>query len=95
MGTLGGRDSHAFDVNRQGEIVGLSSYWHRSPEKRKQLAFLFKDGQMRSLNSLADVGDRNLFYVYAINDDGDIVGNMGVPRAISQLRAFLLRPIPQ
>jgi len=88
LGTLGGRNSFPQDVNRAGEIVGYSD-----TKRSGQQAFLFKNGQMLNLNSMAAVGDRTLQYAYGINDDGDIVGFMGIPRPISEQRGFLLRRI--
>ncbi len=94
LGTLGGRDSVALAVNTQGEIVG----WSDTGTINGQQAFIFKDGQMSNLNSMADVGKRksakNLKFATGINDDGDIVGFMDVP-IVSEQRGFLLRLIQQ
>lgn len=88
LGTLGGRDSVALDVNTSGVIVGWSD-----TKKQGQQAFIFKDGRMLNLNSLTDVGTRKLDHALGISDDGDIVGFMGIPRPVSEQRGFLLRPI--
>jgi probable HAF family extracellular repeat protein len=88
--TLGGVGSSAQGVNRSGEIVGWSD-----TKKHGQQAFIFKDGTMSNLNSMADVGNATLKFALDINDDGDIVGFMGIPRPISEQRGFLLRPIQQ
>ncbi|MGI8981421.1 MAG: hypothetical protein ACR2FY_19515 [Pirellulaceae bacterium] len=88
LGTLGGMYSSARDVNRAEQIVGDSS-----GKRGGQFAFVYANGTMTNLNAIAAMGDRNLQYAYAINDDGDIVGFMHVPRPTSEQRGFLLRPI--
>lgn len=88
LGTLGGNYSTALDVNRAEQIVGYSS-----GKRGGQFAFVHAHGTMTNLNAITAVGDRNLQYAYAINDDGDIVGFMHIPRPISEQRGFLLRPI--
>ena len=85
---LGGEIAFPRTSTGQGEIVGYSD-----TKRSGQQAFLFKNGQMLNLNSMAAVGDRTLQYAYGINDDGDIVGFMGIPRPISEQRGFLLRRI--
>jgi probable HAF family extracellular repeat protein len=90
LGTLGGWESRAFAVNTRGEIVGMSD-----TKNRGQQAFIFKDGMMSNLNSMADVGRNRLKFALGINDDGDIVGFMGIPRPVSEQHGFLLRPIPE
>lgn len=78
------------DVNTRGEIVG----WSETP-RRDDHAFVFKNGTMFDLNTMAEVGRRHLVHAYAINDDGDIVGLMGVPtKGGGEAHGFLLRPNP-
>ncbi|HUE71329.1 MAG TPA: hypothetical protein VMP01_10635 [Pirellulaceae bacterium] len=88
LGTLGGMHSTARDVNQAEQIVGDSS-----GKRGGQFAFVYANGTMTNLNAITDVGDRNLQSAYGINDDGDIVGFMQIPRPISEQRGFLLRPI--
>jgi probable HAF family extracellular repeat protein len=88
LGTLGGNYSSARDVNRAEQIVGDSS------EKRGgQFAFVYANGTMTKLNAITAVGERNLQLAFGINDNGDIVGFMQVPRPTSEQHGFLLRPI--
>ncbi|TWU28367.1 SUMF1/EgtB/PvdO family nonheme iron enzyme [Bythopirellula polymerisocia] len=89
LGTLGGRTSDALDVNKLGQIVGWSD-----TKRQGQQAFIYSDGTMSNLNTLVDAGNATLGHANGINDDGDIVGFMGIPRPISEARGFLLRPIP-
>jgi probable HAF family extracellular repeat protein len=88
LGTLGGRDSHALDVNAAGDIVGWSD-----TKRQGHQAFIYKNGVMSNLNSLTDVGLNTLQWAQGINDDGDIVGFMRIPRPVSEQRGFLLRLI--
>ena len=72
LGTLGGNDSSAFDINNSEQIVGFaktsSGLYH---------AFLYQDSVMHDLG-LID-GDQN--YAYGINDLGQIVGHSNTPNA--------------
>ena len=88
LGKLGGSSSAALDVNKRGEIVGWSD-----TKKHGQQAFVYRDGVLQNLNSLVDVGQNTLHWAYGINDEGDIVGFMGVPRPVSEARGYLVRPI--
>jgi probable HAF family extracellular repeat protein len=88
LGTLGGTYSTALDVNRAEQIVGYSE-----GKRGGQFAFVYANGTMTNLNAITAVGDRNLQFAYGINDDGDIVGFMHIPRPISEQHGFLLRPI--
>lgn len=88
LGTLGGRESEAMDVNRSGQIVG----WSNTKNQGNQ-AFIYKDGEMLNLNTLVDAGNNKLNWAFGINDDGDIVGFMRIPRPVSESRGFLLHSI--
>lgn len=72
--TLGGKSSHAWDVNAAGQIVGdadapatQASFFKRSR------AFIFKDARITDINTL-DGEDSNAI-AYAINNAGQVVGN--------------------
>jgi probable HAF family extracellular repeat protein len=82
----GGHSSEALDVNKCGEIVGWSD-----TRREGWQGFLYANGTLANLNELADVGRRTLQWANGINEDGDIVGYMHVPRPISEQRGFLLR----
>jgi probable HAF family extracellular repeat protein len=88
LGTLGGWGSVALGVNTHGDVVGWSD-----TKNQGQQAFIFKDGKMSNLNSMTETGRATLRFALDINDDGDIVGFMGIPRPVSEQRGFLLRPI--
>src|SRR5688572_17050886 len=87
LGTLGGEESTAFDINNQNQVVG---YARTSAGVNN--AFVFEDvngnrvadpGEMTSLGSLA--GDVQS-YAYGINDNGAVVGvsvsSSGAKRAV-------------
>src|SRR5258705_6616244 len=75
LGTLGGGQSQAFDLNDQNQVVGFALDASGTP-----CAFLFSDangngvadpGEMVNLRALA--GDA-ASYAYGINDNGEVVG---------------------
>jgi probable HAF family extracellular repeat protein len=88
LGTLGGNYSNALSVNRSGQIVGDSS-----GKRGGQFAFVYSNGVMTNLNTITNVGDASLQSAVGINDDGDIVGFMQIPRPVSEQHGFVLRPI--
>jgi probable HAF family extracellular repeat protein len=75
LGTLGGKFSYGYGVNRYDEVVGISRFENeRDPA---QHAFLYSGGTMHSLFDLLDSsreGWGTLINASDINDDGDIVG---------------------
>jgi probable HAF family extracellular repeat protein len=74
LGTLGGKNSYAADINDLGQIVGNSdTVWCESREcDRQPHAFIWtpEDGTLQDLGTLG--GRRS--YAYAINNSGQIVG---------------------
>jgi probable HAF family extracellular repeat protein len=70
LGTLGGYESRAGDINNKGQIVG-DSHTIGSAERR---AFIHQDGVMTSLGTLAATGFRDSV-ANAINERGQVVGH--------------------
>ena len=79
LGTLGGTDSAATDINELGQIVG----WAKTPDN-SQHVFLYSDGVMADLGNLGGLEAQGL----AINDKGEIVGDFRTAGAHAQ-HAFL------
>jgi probable HAF family extracellular repeat protein len=71
LGTLGGRDSKAMDVNRAGQVVGLASLTDKSTH-----GFLYRSGAMLDLGSLPGGA---FSAAYAINNKALIVGAAETP----------------
>lgn len=90
LGTLGGDNSHAWDINNNGQVVGWASL-----ASGEQDAFIWDSGIMTSLNSLIDPASGwNLHEANAINDSGQIaaLGCRGDNYAF-ECHALLLSPI--
>src|SRR4030067_514448 len=87
LGTLGGPNSWAYDINKFGHVVGMLGFptgWGR--------AFLYKDGEMKDLNSLVKLDTGwILSEATGINDFGQIVG---LATVYGYGHAFLLSPVP-
>lgn len=66
LGTLGGSEAFARDINGLGEIVG----WSTSPEGR-QRAFLYRDARMRDIAAGLDDLETD---AWSINERSEIVG---------------------
>lgn len=82
LGTLGGTESAALDINRSGQVVG----WSHLPNGETR-AFLWTAGSgMRSLGTLGGANS----VAYAINDRGEVVGTSQT--ATRMWRAFLWTP---
>jgi probable HAF family extracellular repeat protein len=75
LGTLGGAESVAYDLNAGGDVVGVSSTldfpdYTKEPPFTEQRAFLWRQGRMLNLGTLG--GSRS--EARAINDAGVVVG---------------------
>lgn len=90
LGSLGGIESWATDINNQGQVVG----WSDSDGRFSQVAFLWQDGQMFDLNQITDGAGRKNWLQRAngINDTGHIVGEMRITKPVSENHAFLAAP---
>lgn len=82
LGTLGGTNSTATDVNSHGDIVGASDLVGGSTH-----AVLWREGHMVDLGTLG--GDAS--YATAINDAGEVVGFSGTAPGTFELHAFSWR----
>jgi probable HAF family extracellular repeat protein len=89
IGTLGGTNSAAYDINSAGTIIGFSSITGNSA----QHAFSYSGGVLTDLNTLLDGSGTGwtLQSAQAINDNGQIVGFGTIG---GQTHAFLLTPEP-
>ncbi|MFL6449963.1 MAG: hypothetical protein ACJ746_20115 [Bryobacteraceae bacterium] len=63
LGTLGSSYSSALDLNNDGQVVGYSATY-----MGRYHAFLYSNGQMADLGSLAGGGGNS--YGYGLNDAG-------------------------
>jgi probable HAF family extracellular repeat protein len=87
LGTLGGRTSWAYGINDAGVVVGLSD-----KANGDTVAFIYENGTMKDLNTLAGTGTNiKLQSAAAINNSGQIVGNMRIESAVEE-HGFLLTP---
>ncbi len=85
LGTLGGTNSTAREINAAGVIVGESL-----TSDDKTHAFIYRDGVMTDLNSFLPSGSgMELISASAINDNGQIVGQAIVG---GEMHAYLLSP---
>jgi probable HAF family extracellular repeat protein len=82
LGTLGGHFSDAQGINRRGQIVGVSLTGAEDSSGFVQSAFLADGVTMVSLNREWSAGS-------AINDGGQIVGEMRVTPGVDLNHAFL------
>lgn len=91
LGTLGGRQSHAYAINDAGQVVG-DSHTMIIPDTNPYNdpapvhAFLYSAGTMADLGTL---GGKNSF-AYGINNHGDVVGTSQTA-GDTATRAFLYR----
>lgn len=92
LGSLGGSETRAFDINSASRAVGYSTLPGSSQLRR---AFLFTEERLVDLNDYVDnpQADRPLTSATAINDAGYIVANGCRPPQYSDCIAFRLTPI--
>src|SRR5262249_47177473 len=70
LGGLGGSLANARDINDAGVVVGTATLAGRTAPQR---AFIFHNGLMTDLNTLAPVGNQVLQYANRINNSGQIL----------------------
>ena len=70
LGTLGGRETLAYDINDLGQVVGTSQ-----TSFDRMRAFRWQNGVMKNLGSLGGRDSR----AFAINNGGQIVGESNLP----------------
>jgi probable HAF family extracellular repeat protein len=84
LGTLGGTNSVAYDINDLGQITGMAS----TPDDARMNTFLYSDGIMTSLGDLMCCSGRPNFGI-GINNSSQIVAETH-----SLYRSYLLTPVP-
>ena len=89
LGTLGGHESVAFGVNSNGDVVGWSA---TGGGRYSQAAYVRTGGVMHDLNSLVD-SKNHLQFANSINDAGNIVGFMRIPKPVSESHGYFLKPV--
>ena len=85
FGDIAGMRSYAYGINNSGQVVGAYN----------DIAFLYSDGEIVSLNSLlpSNSGFGTLRVASAINDHGQIIG--WGEDIQGNTHAFLMTPIPE
>lgn len=93
LGTLGGPNSTAYDINDTGQVVGTADSSDTSG-----LPFVYSDGEMTDLNDLIPSKSKwVLGEVRGINNAGQIVGTGTIqdPKRNYPTHAFVLTPVPE
>ena len=88
LGTLGGMDSSARDINNAGQIVGVAQ-----GGMSNNRGFLWRDGVMFDLNEAVPTGTPTIVRAEGINDRGQIVAVADVGGGFEH--GVLLNPLPQ
>jgi len=87
LGSLGGTNSYASDINQSGSVVGYADLAGSAGTS----AFLYQNGNLYDLNTrVLNLGAWRLLEAVSINDSGWIVGR-GMYGG--EERAYLLTPI--
>jgi probable HAF family extracellular repeat protein len=77
LGTLGGNNSSAFDINNRGQAVGGAENTARDPTcttpQYQFRAVIWEDGKIHELPALAEDADPDTA-AFAVNDSGQVVG---------------------
>lgn len=90
VGNLGGKQSEAFSINDQGQVVGTTQLKNGS-----STAFLWRNGKTSNLNALSGVsGSRSLIAANGINNSGHIVGEMRIELPVLNYQGFVLTRKP-
>jgi len=79
LGTLGGKESTATDINNKGEVVGYASTYRDETH-----AFLYHQGRMMDLGTLGGTDSQ----ANSLNDHGHVVGSANVAGS-NKSHAFL------
>lgn len=89
LGTLGGIDSTALDVNDMGQVVGYSD----TNGAFSEAAFIWENGTLRDLNDVAQTGHKpHLTWATSINEAGHITGVTRTSRNDSDEHGYVLIP---
>jgi probable HAF family extracellular repeat protein len=78
LGTLGGTQSFALDVNDAGQVTGNARF---SPTSTELRAFLWDDGTMTNLATLPAPPTDTFSRGFAVNNRGQVTGESGFSRA--------------
>jgi probable HAF family extracellular repeat protein len=71
LGTFGGKESEASDINDSGQIVGSADTKEKNEDGAISHGFLWHDGKLRDLGTLHS---NESSYAEAINERGQVVG---------------------
>jgi probable HAF family extracellular repeat protein len=90
LGTLGGTQSFALDVNDEGQVTGNARF---DPTSTQLRAFLWDDGVMTNLGTLAAPPTDTFSRGFAVNNRGQVTGESGFSRAFFW-ESGVMTPIP-
>jgi probable HAF family extracellular repeat protein len=90
LGTLGGTQSFALDVNDAGQVTGNARF---DPSSSQLRAFLWDDGGMTNLGTLPAPPTDTFSRGFAVNNRGQVTGESGFSRAFLW-EGGVMTPIP-